>query len=316
MNNNESFSTPILLTVWRRSKETKEVIESLRKVKPKKLFIACDGPREGNEKESEKVKQTIKLCKEEIDWDCDLKWLISNKNLGCKLGVSSAINWFFENVNEGIFLEDDNVAHPDFFPYCEELLSKYRNDKRVWCISGTNNQGENVRGKGSYYFGKIPLVWGWATWKDRWDEYDLDMKKWPEINSNSKLDDIFRDPIEKEYWMNIFENYYKNKEPDTWDYQWVFTCLINNGLVVIPNKNLINNIGFNLDATHTKWEKLIPSKVSSIGDKIIHPEFMICDSKAERYQFDYYFGGYNTRLRKNIFMRIKNKLNRTFKIKR
>ena len=134
------FSTPILLIVWRRPKETLEVIDSLRKIKPKKLFISCDGPRLGNKNEALKVKKTKEVCKEFINWDCEVKWQISDTNLGCKVGVVSAINWFFNNVQEGIILEDDNVAHPDFFLFCKNLLEKYRKDKRIWCISGSNNQ--------------------------------------------------------------------------------------------------------------------------------------------------------------------------------
>ena len=307
MSNKKFFSTPILLTLWRRPNETSKVIEAIRKVKPKKLFIACDGPREGNEQEFRKVKKTIDVCKEEINWECEIKWKVSEKNLGCKTGVTNAINWFFDNVNEGIIIEDDNLAHPDFFWFCENLLEKYRADKRIWSISGTNNQDEIIRGDGSYYFGKIPLVWGWATWKDRWQENDVNMTQWPEIKARNIFNEIFNDQIEREYWENIFDNFYKKGIPDTYDYQWVFTCLINNGLIAIPNKNLINNIGFNLDATHTKWEKTSVSKVSSLGEEIIHPKYLFCDSEAEKYQFDFYFGGFSTRLKKNIILRIKNK---------
>ena len=312
MKNNEFFSTPILLIIWRRPRETNEAINALRKVKPEKLFIACDGPRKGNNKEFDKVQKTIALCKKKINWDCEIEWLISEDNLGCRIGVYKAISWFFDHVKEGIIIEDDIVAHPDFFLFCRELLEKYKFDKRVWSISGSNNQDEIIRGDGSYYFGKIPLVWGWATWKDRWDEYDLDITKWPDIKSKNKLDDIFSDKIEKEYWQTIFENFYEKGEPDTWDYQWVLTCLINNGLSIIPNKNLINNIGFNLEATHTKWKKTSVSKVSSIGDKLLHPKYILCDSKADKYQFDFFFGGHSSRLKNNFILRVKNKLKRIF----
>ena len=123
---NKFFSTPILLTLWRRPKETYKVIEAIRKVKPKKLFIGCDGPRKGNKKEFDKVQKTIAICKEQINWNCEVKWLISKKNLGCKVGVVKAINWFFKHVDEGIIMEDDNLAHPDFFVFCQELLKKYQ----------------------------------------------------------------------------------------------------------------------------------------------------------------------------------------------
>ena len=307
------FSTPILLIIWRRPQETIKVINSLSKIKPKKLFISCDGPRLENREEKLKVKRTQEVCKEYINWDCELKWQISNKNLGCKIGVVSAINWFFSNVQEGIILEDDIVAHPDFFPFCENLLQKYRKDKRVWCISGSNNQDNIIRGEGSYYFGKIPLIWGWATWKNRWEEYDVEINDWPQIKSSNMLSNIFEDQVEKEYWINIWDNFYKTGKPDTWDYSWVLSCLINNALIAIPNQNLINNIGFNSDATHTKWEKKSTSNIKSIGLKIIHPKIFVCDKKAEKYQFDFYFGGYSIRLKKDLILRIKNKIKRIFK---
>ncbi len=311
----KDFSTPILLIVWRRPKETLEVINSLSKIKPRKLFISCDGPRLGDIKEALKVKRTQEVCKEFINWECEIKWQISESNLGCKTGVVSAINWFFNNVQEGIILEDDNVAHPDFFIFCKNLLEKYRKDKRVWCISGSNNQDNISRGKGSYYFGKIPLIWGWATWKNRWDEYDVEIKDWPHIKSTNMLANIFEDQTEKEYWTNIWDSFYKTGEPDTWDYSWVLTCLINNALIAIPNKNLINNIGFNSDATHTIWEKKNITIMKSIGDQIVHPKFLVCDKKAEKYQFDFYFGGNAIRLKKNLVIRIKNKLKKLFNIK-
>ncbi len=311
---NKEFKTPILLIAWRRPKETNEVIKSLRKIKPKNLFISCDGAREGNEEEFKKVKKTRNILKQNIDWDCEINWQVSDTNLGCKKGVSNAISWFFKNVNEGIIIEDDIIAHKDFFEYCQNLLEKYRNDKRVWCISGTNNQDEIIRGKGTYYFGKIPLIWGWATWKNRWENFDINFSKWPEVKSSQILENIFTDDLQEQYWSKIFENSYEFSKPDTWDYAWVFTCLINNGLTAIPNRNLINNIGFNSqDATHTKWNKFKDNKVYGIGSTFIDPEFIICDLKAEKYQFDFFFGGFSKRLKNNPALRIKNKFQRIFK---
>lgn len=311
--NNEKFSTPILLITWRRPKETKEVLDSLKEIKPKTLFISCDGPREGNSEELEKVRKTQDILKENINWNCEVKWQISSVNLGCKKGVTKAIDWFFSNVSEGIILEDDILAHRDFFRFCQILLKKYRHDNRIWCISGSNNQNNIKRGEGSYYFGKIPLIWGWATWKDRWEKYDKNIEKWPEIKSSKILNNIFFDDLQKKHWNDIFENFYRYGIPDTWDYSWVFTCLINNGLTAIPNKNLIKNIGFNSNATHTKWYKFQNEEVQGLGDTISDPEFIIFDFEAEKYQFDFFFGGFSTRLRKNIILRIKNKFKRIFK---
>ena len=313
--NNETFSTPILIIAWRRPKETKKVLNSLRKIKPSKLFISCDGAREGNAEEYDKVKKTQEVLRNKINWECEVNWQISDINLGCKIGVSNAINWFFNYVNEGIIIEDDIVANKDFFEFCEKLLEKYRKDKRIWCISGSNNQANIKRGEATYYFGRIPLIWGWATWKDRWKNYDININKWPQAKSTKMLDNVFSDRLQKQYWENIWDNFYSNGIPDTWDYAWVFTCIINNGLTIIPNKNLIKNIGFNSDATHTKWNKISTQKVESIEKKIVHPEFIICNLEAEEYQFDFFFGGYSKRLKKKPFLRIKNKFKRILNIK-
>jgi len=310
---NFNFSTPILLIAWRRPKETKQVITSLRKIKPKILFISCDGPREGNSSEYKKVKRTHEIIKKNINWDCEIKFQISKVNLGCKIGVTKAINWFFSNVNEGIIIEDDIVAHKDFYKFCQNLLEKYRDDKRIWCISGSNNQDNIIRGSSSYFFSKIPLIWGWATWKDRWEKYDINMSNWPEAKSTKIIENIFFDKLQKQYWEDKWEILYKYGEPDTWDYAWVFTCVINNGLTIIPNKNLIMNIGFNENAYHTKWSRDL-SKVESIGKVLKHPKFIICDLEAEKYQFDYFFGGLTKRLKSNPILRIKNKLKRILKI--
>lgn len=310
---NDKFSTPILLIAWRRPLETKQVLDSLKEIKPTRLFVSCDGPRKDNAEEFKKVKKTQEIIRKNINWDCEIKWQISNINLGCKKGVSKAITWFFENVNEGIILEDDIIAHHDFFKYCETLLKKYRDDKRVWCISGCNNQDNLTRGKGSYFFGKIPLIWGWATWKSRWENYDMNLTKWPSLKSSGMLDNIFFDNLQKEYWEGIFEKFYTHREPDTWDYPWVFTCLINNGLTVLPNKNLIKNIGFNAEATHTKWNEVKERKVHGLSKILIEPEFIICDYEAEKFQFDFFFGGFSKRLRNNLILRIKNKFKKSFK---
>ena len=246
------FDTPILLISWRRPEKTLKVIKEIRKIKPNKLYLACDGPIKNDPLNQMKVTATREVLNKEIDWDCEIKKLYSEKNNGCMMGVSKAITWFFKNEEEGIILEDDCVPHKDFFYFCSVLLDIYRFDKRIWSISAHNQQNGKKKGTGSYYFSRYSHCWGWASWRRCWDSYDPKINDWPKIKKEKVLNDIFSSKLEIRYWENIFDSIYYKSEPNTWDYQWTYTCFKNSGLTIIPNINLINNIGFDVEATHTK----------------------------------------------------------------
>ena len=293
--------TPILFLIFNRPDTTQKVFNAIRKAKPKQLFVAADGPREGKEDEKEKCEQTREII-EQVDWDCEVKILFRDKNLGCKIGVSSAIDWLFENVEEGIILEDDCLPSQSFFWYCQELLDYYQNDTRIMHISGDNFQFSRKRGGGNYYFSKYSHIWGWATWRRAWKHYDVNMKNFGEFKTENQINNVFQIKQQQKYWMNIFQRVYNN-EINTWDYQWVYTCFINNGLCIMPNVNLISNIGFNKEALHTKDENSILSKIEAEEIiKIIHPEFVLADQKADLFTSKLCFGN------KSIFERIKNKM--------
>lgn len=240
------MSTPILFLIFNRPDTTEKVFEAIRKAKPKHLFIAADGPRENKPGEKEKCEETRRIT-EKVDWPCEVERLYRKENLGCKLGVSSAITWFFDNVEEGIILEDDCLPDQSFFNFCSEMLKKYRYDTRVMHISGDNYQPEIRKEDDSYYFSNYPNIWGWATWKRCWTKYSVDIRGW---NKSKKILNKFN-IIERAYWANNFDLVAYNKL-DTWDYQWIFNIFKNNGLAVISGVNLVNNIGFRNDATHTK----------------------------------------------------------------
>jgi hypothetical protein len=163
--------------------------------------------------------------------------------------VSGAITWFFENVEQGIILEDDCVPSISFFTYCEELLEKYKDNDFIYHITGHNPLG-NTKSKCSYYFARIQHCWGWATWKRSWNKYEYDINGLDDFIKEKKLNQILRRRCDREYWLNIFRKMEKH-EIDTWDYQWTYAVFKNNGLCINPSKNLISNIGFGIDATHT-----------------------------------------------------------------
>ena len=285
-----SFDTPILLIVWRRPHALRQVINALRLVTPTRLFVACDGPNLERPSEAKKVAATRALIKQEIDWPCQVECLYSDENQGCSLGPIRAISWFFENVEEGIILEDDCVPHPDFFSYCATLLERYRQDTRVWCISGNNFQNGNWRGDGSYYFSRYNHCWGWASWRRCWQHYDVDLRNWPSFRDLGHLETVFDDPLERRYWSERWQKSFEQVTPITWwDYQWTFACLSNGGLTTLPNQNLVKNIGFGEDATHT-FDPVAQGEIQGLYP-LKHPSFLCRDHAADKYTFLHHFGG-------------------------
>ncbi|MCE1164876.1 MAG: nucleotide-diphospho-sugar transferase [Bacteroidetes bacterium] len=285
------FNTPILFMIFNRPDTTYEVFESIRKIKPKKLFVSADGPRPNKPGEDEKCRLTRDVVKK-IDWDCELHTNFSDTNLGCKKGVTKGINWFFENVDEGIILEDDCLADASFFKLCSELLEKYRDNENIMHIGGVNFQDGIKRGNASYYFSRYCHVWGWATWKRAWSKYDVTVKNYDENKYDEAIRTIIPDKDVRDYYKRYF-NLVKNNQLDTWDYQWVWTVWSNNGLSVIPNVNLVTNIGFGEEATHTTDTSNNLSNIQKGSvNEIIHPENIAPDLEADRYT-------YNTKMKKS-----------------
>ncbi len=252
MSSNNFFNTPILFLIFNRPSTTREVFSAIKKIRPKYLYIGADGPREHKAGEKERC-EDVRSIVNEIDWDCEVKTLFRDKNLGCKMAISSAIDWFFENVSEGIILEDDCVPSLSFFPYCAELLEKYRDDNRVMTISGDASPFKHKfdKSKYSYFFSHYPLIWGWATWRRAWKSYDVNLTNWSEVKTDKKSFPILKNRFVRSFWFSIFDKMYK-KKIDTWDYQWSYNVLIHSGLAIIPKSNLISNIGFGSDSTHYK----------------------------------------------------------------
>jgi len=295
------LDTPVLFLIFRSPDTTKKVFEQIRKAKPKQLFVAADGPREGKEGEKEKTEQARKVI-EQVDWDCEVSKNYSDVNLGGKVRPSSGIDWFFENVEEGIILEDDCLPSQSFFWFCQELLKKYRNDTRIMIISGDNFQFGQKRKEGTYYFSKYGGTWGWATWRRAWKHYDVNMKNFEEFKKEVQINNIFPIKQQQKYWTKTFQSVYDGKIV-AWDYQWAYTRFINSGLSIMPNVNLVSNIGFGLHATNTKDENSIFSKmkVNEITE-IIHPKFILADHEADLLTSKLCHDNIN------IFTRIKNKI--------
>lgn len=238
--------TPILLIIFNRPDLTQSVLSSINQVKPKQLFVAADGPRAHVSGEHALCNQTRELVAAAIDWECELKTLYRSENLGCKLAVSGAINWFFEQVEQGIILEDDCYPDPSFFSFSSELLERYRLDERIMHISGNNFQISQI-GESSYYLSRIPHIWGWASWRRAWQKYDVKLSSFDEDAAYSFFDD---EEINL-FWKSILTKV-KRGEIDTWDYQWTYTLMRNGGYAIQPQLNLVKNIGFDSRASRTK----------------------------------------------------------------
>ncbi|WP_378953212.1 glycosyltransferase family 2 protein [Pelosinus sp. sgz500959] len=293
------LTTPIVLIIFNRPTVTQQVFNEIRRARPTKLLVIADGPRPDMKDDVQKC-TAVRNIIDQVDWECQVLRNYSDVNLGCKRRVASGLDWVFGMVEEAIILEDDCLPHPTFFPFCQELLKRYRDDQRIMTISGNNFQYGQRRSSYSYYFSRYAHVWGWATWRRAWKYYQVDMSLWPEVRTGQWLFDILgsmRANIKSgqchfdvmgsmkaiEYWYKIFDYTYAGKI-DTWDYQLIFASWLQNGLHILPNINLVSNIGFGADATHTK----VAGKCTNIPAEAVvfplqHPTFMVRDAAADDY---------------------------------
>jgi hypothetical protein len=274
------MKTPVALFIFKRPDTTEKVFEIIRQAKPSKLLVIADGPRADRPGEEEKCAAARAII-DRVDWSCEVLKNYSDVNMGTRRRGSSGLDWVFTNVEEAIILEDDCLPHPTFFHFCEELLDYYRHDTRIMTISGDNSPVGYRRTADSYYFSYYPRIWGWATWRRAWQYYDLEMKHWPQVRDNSWLKDILLDKQTVKKWENILQSTYDGFE--AWDYQWTFASWVQGGLSIIPNVNLVSNIGFDVEATHTKDSKDPRANlpVEPMKFPLQHPQFVIRDMQAD-----------------------------------
>lgn len=243
--------SPVLFVVFNRPETTERVFAAIRQYQPDTLYIAADGPREGRENEAELCAATRAIVNQ-VDWICEIKTLFRDKNVGCGMGVSSAITWFFEHEEYGIILEDDCMPNQDFFLFCNDMLEKYKENPEIMQINGFNPVfNESMSNK---YFKTIyPRIWGWATWKNRWEKFSYTLENWDEYANNKKVYNKryswFEGIIRHLVWKNRKKQLEKSSNDSVWDYQWNFCIMLNHGLCIQPKANLIKNIGMD-SGTH------------------------------------------------------------------
>lgn len=281
-----AFGEPVLIIAFNRPDRVDALIDRLREIQPSKVYLAVDGPRTSVDADAEKVER-VKQAARGIDWPCEVRTNFQLSNLGCGVGVSTAIGWFFANEERGIVLEDDVMPTLDFFPYCAELLERYQDDRRVFSISGCNfvPPGELTDPAASYRFSAITHVWGWAAWRRSWDAYEYDMANWRK-----------RLPLKQRwramggnlggfvYWTAVYD-WMRFGHLDTWDYQFSLAQMAEGTLTATSNVNLVDNVGFDADATHTtsadKPAFIRPSE--PITFPLTHPATVSRDLKADRW---------------------------------
>lgn len=276
------LNKPVLIIAFNRPEVTVKVFDAVKKAKPPKIYFAVDGPRNTHPADASKCEQVIDIFKD-VNWPCEVKQLYRNENLGCRMAVSSAITWFFEQEEMGIILEDDCLPNPSFFHFCEHNLNKYHADERIMHIGGTNFQNGIKRGQASYYFSRMCHVWGWASWRRAWANYDINLQHLDAIVEQKLLDTIITHP---KYRANYIRSFKQTQQGliNTWDYQWVYSVWKSNGLSIIPNVNLVSNIGFGEDATHTtdQISSFANNKTYQIGS-IVDPLYILPDNTADEF---------------------------------
>lgn len=301
-----SLKTAVLLIVFNRPDKARKIFEAIKTARPEKLYIAADGPRTLDEQSQ---CDECRALVDEVDWDCQVKTLFREKNIGCGKGPYEAINWLFQHEEAGIILEDDCLPHSTFFPFCQEILERYWNDTRVMHVAGSYFLGDWQRDSDySYHFSQHGATWGWATWKRAWQYYDYRLSLLPEVEQKNYFDHFFYSEKEKKFRLKWFRKTYEATEKiDWWDYQWDFARYVQRGLSVVPNTNLITNIGFGNDATHTFNTDLSEANmaVRAMDFPLHHPPFVIRDYKTDKRKMDAF-------LSRPLSLRIKNRLKRIF----
>lgn len=268
--------TPVVFIIFNRMNTALRVFAEIRNARPKQLLLISDGPRESKEGERQAVSEVRDRILSLVDWPCDVQTNFAEENMGCRRRIISGLEWVFSRVESAIILEDDCLPEPTFFRYCQELLSFYKDDTRITHIGGTNFFPD-MDYKASYTFSCFASLWGWATWRRAWSLYDGEMKDLPEILAAKSLKFTLPGPMERTMMYHFRETL--DGSINTWDYQWNYMMYVNSQIGIMPDRNLINNIGYSEGATHTTIKKpdKIPSTVTPMDFPLVHPAHVLRD---------------------------------------
>jgi hypothetical protein len=296
----------VLLLIFNRPVPTAEVMKRLADIRPTRLYVAADGPRPDRDEERELCEEARRIACA-VTWPCEVRTLWRDSNLGCKRAVSSAIDWFFGQEMEGVILEDDCVPHPDFFIFCKHGLERYRYDERVYAITGDNFQAGRSRASAgaSYYFSKYPHCWGWASWRRAWTAYDGRLGFWDELIHGDAWASLHSDPVERRHWEQL-SGQVRDGALNSWAIPWMFSVWNRCGLTMTPDVNMVTNIGFDVDATHTVNKRESAASLAAHGlNTIQDPAKIEQHKRADRYVFLHHFGGRDLRFPRLLLVKTK-----------
>jgi hypothetical protein len=285
-----SLKTPLAFLVFNRADTSARVFREIRKARPSRLLVVADGPRAWVAEDKERCAAVRRLIK--VDWPCRVQRLYAAKNMGCRTRISSGLDWVFKEVPEAIILEDDCLPHPQFFKFSSSLLARFRQKEEVMMIGGANFDPPHAA-ETSFRFSRYGMIWGWASWRRAWKHYDVDLKAWPEFLKRDGLKDIFGFQMSaRRFWEDCFEMAYLRKM-DTWDYQWTFAIWKAGGLCVVPEGNLISNIGVGELATRIAPDSpFVQQPYQTLKEPWTQPTELKAnagaDAKMERLQFSGY----------------------------
>lgn len=281
--------SPVLYIAFNRPDLTAITFEQLRRQRPSVLYVAADAARPSRSGESDACQQVRDMV-QQVDWPCESHYLFAENNMGCGRRISSAVTHVLQSHETVIVLEDDCVVEPSFFGYCEQLLEYYRDDTRIGTISGDNFQQGARRSDASYYFSKYPHCWGWATWRRAWKHFSLELTNWPALRSQNTLHHFCDEGRELDYWNWTFDQVHA-KKVDSWALPWTLCCWLQNFLHVLPEVNLVSNIGFDAQGTHTtRKASFAELPTFPIGD-LVHPRDMYRHREADQFADDLMYSG-------------------------
>lgn len=287
------MDVPVLYIIFNRLDAVKLSFAAIRKAQPSVLYVAADGPRADVPGEAEACEAVRSWVLSNIDWPCSVHTYFQSVNCGCGHHPAGAISWMFEKERYGIILEDDCIASASFFVFAEEMLRKYECDSRFSIICGSNfdTSHQYMAADSDYFFSKISYTWGWATWKRTWEKYDFTMRAWGHDNHRKLLKWLFDEKEYREYWRYIFDSTYKNQPQDLWDYQFFYLCYRTRQLAIVPNVNLVSNIGFGENATHTvEHSSKIGMPLFEMTSPFRHPSKVQANADYDRHVQEFCYG--------------------------
>lgn len=278
-----AMQSPVLFLIFNRPDLTRLSFEAIRRARPPRLYVAADGPREARPADDALCREARAVATA-VDWPCDVIPLFRKRNHGCKTACSSAVSWFFVHEPEGVIIEDDCVPHPDFFPYCDELLERYRDVPEVMLIGGSNYQYGKQRGKASYYFSIYPHIWGWAGWRRTWAGFDTGLDGLERFIKTRMRGYVGHDGAYKAMMRKFM--LVEQGIDNAWSFQLVCSLWKRRGLSIIPNVNLVGNTGNVEDSAHS-WRPDISHLRPVLGLSVLeHPQDIARDKEADDFHSD------------------------------